>query len=220
MGRATQLPGEGRRHPLAGPVRLGRRRWRSHPRDHGTGPQAGRSGGLAEGRRRAPRRSSPGAPRGVPRPPVWVGELYLELHRGTYTSAGPHQAGQPQKRTPAREAELWATTAALHVPEYAYPYERPTGCGDGPVPPVPRHPAGIVDRLVHREAEAEYARGGGGRGSDGRGARGTRRGRPRVFNTSPVERREVVRTADGSLAHTVVPANGCAPLESVSAPDW
>ena len=59
MDRARpQLPGEGRRHALAGPLRLGRRRWRPHPRDHGTRAPARRPGGLAQGRHRAPRRRS------------------------------------------------------------------------------------------------------------------------------------------------------------------
>ena len=57
-------------------------------------PGPGRPGGLADGADRARRRSSSPRPRRSTRtPPVWVGELYLELHRGTYTTqAGPSAA--------------------------------------------------------------------------------------------------------------------------------
>ncbi|KAB8167967.1 alpha-mannosidase [Streptomyces sp. 3MP-14] len=57
-----------------------------------------------------------------PNAPVWVGELYLELHRGTYTSQAKTKQGNRHSESLLREAELWATTAALRVPGYAYPY--------------------------------------------------------------------------------------------------
>ena len=34
--------------------------------------------------------------------PSWVGELYLELHRGTLTTPGANQGAQPRRRAPAR----------------------------------------------------------------------------------------------------------------------
>ncbi|MEU9147692.1 glycoside hydrolase family 38 C-terminal domain-containing protein [Streptomyces sp. NPDC048349] len=55
--------------------------------------------------------------------PVWVGELYLELHRGTYTSQAKTKRGNRHSESLLREAELWAATAAVRVPGYAYPYE-------------------------------------------------------------------------------------------------
>ncbi|MFF2378457.1 alpha-mannosidase [Streptomyces xiamenensis] len=55
--------------------------------------------------------------------PVWVGELYLELHRGTYTSQAKTKQGNRRAESLLREAELWAATAALRVPGYTYPYE-------------------------------------------------------------------------------------------------
>ncbi|PRY14599.1 alpha-mannosidase [Kineococcus rhizosphaerae] len=57
-----------------------------------------------------------------PAPPVWAGELYLELHRATYTSQARTKAGNRRSEHLLREAELWATTAALNVPSYAYPH--------------------------------------------------------------------------------------------------
>ncbi|MGQ4389727.1 alpha-mannosidase [Streptomyces sp. SAS_270] len=150
-----------------------------------------------------------------PDAPVWVGELYLELHRATYTSQARTKQGNRRSEHKLREAELWATTAALHAPGYAYPYEKL----DRLWKTVLLHQfhdilPGSSIAWVHREAEAEYARvaeelevltaeavaalGGGG---------------ARVFNTSPFDRAEVVRTAAGDPAYVEVPANGSAALE-------
>lgn len=46
-------------------------------------------------------------------PPVWAGEMYLELHRGTYTSQANTKQGNRRSEHLLREAELWATTAAV-----------------------------------------------------------------------------------------------------------
>ncbi len=48
-----------------------------------------------------------------PDAPVWVGELYLEFHRGTYTSQARTKHGNRRCEHLLREAELWATTAAI-----------------------------------------------------------------------------------------------------------
>ncbi|MFD9502141.1 alpha-mannosidase [Streptomyces sp. NPDC060035] len=55
--------------------------------------------------------------------PVWSGELYLELHRGTYTTQAATKRGNRRSEHLLREAELWATAAALRNPGYRYPYE-------------------------------------------------------------------------------------------------
>ena len=49
----------------------------------------------------------------MPHPPVWSGELYLEFHRGTYTSQARTKQGNRRSEHLLREAELWATTAAV-----------------------------------------------------------------------------------------------------------
>ena len=56
-----------------------------------------------------------------PDAPVWAGELYLELHRGTYTSQAKTKQGNRHSESLLREAELWASTAAVRVPGYTYP---------------------------------------------------------------------------------------------------
>ncbi len=56
-----------------------------------------------------------------PEPPVWSGELYLEFHRGTYTSQARTKRGNRRSEHLLREAELWAATAAVRgVAEYPY----------------------------------------------------------------------------------------------------
>jgi len=152
--------------------------------------------------------------------PVWNGELYLELHRATYTSQARTKQGNRRSEHKLREAELWATTAALHAPGYSYPYEKL----DRLWKTVLLHQfhdilPGSSIAWVHREAEAEYARvaqelevltaeavaalGGGG---------------ARVFNTSPYDRAEVVRGAEGVPAYVEVPANGSAVLVAAGSP--
>ncbi|MGW0416925.1 alpha-mannosidase, partial [Streptomyces collinus] len=57
-----------------------------------------------------------------PDPPVWVGELYLELHRATLTSQAKTKQGNRRSEHLLYEAELWATTAAVRS-GFRYPYE-------------------------------------------------------------------------------------------------
>ncbi|MFJ6726535.1 alpha-mannosidase [Streptomyces sp. NPDC091281] len=150
-----------------------------------------------------------------PDAPVWNGELYLELHRATYTSQARTKQGNRRSEHLLREAELWATTAALHHPDrFAYPYERL----DRLWKTVLLHQfhdilPGSSIAWVHREAEAEYARVAAeleALTADAITALGT--GGPRVFNTSPYPRAEVVRAPDGTPVHVEVPAGGSASL--------
>jgi alpha-mannosidase len=57
-----------------------------------------------------------------PDAPVWSGELYLEYHRGTYTSQARTKQGNRRSEHLLREAELWCATAAIRV-GMDYPYE-------------------------------------------------------------------------------------------------
>ncbi|WP_374757738.1 alpha-mannosidase [Streptomyces sp. NEAU-H3] len=58
-----------------------------------------------------------------PEPPVWVGELYLELHRATLTSQAKTKQGNRRGEHLLREAELWSATAAVRA-GFPYPYDR------------------------------------------------------------------------------------------------
>ena len=55
--------------------------------------------------------------------PVWRGEMYLELHRGTLTSQLKTKQGNRRNEHLLREAELYAATAAVRT-GYDYPYQR------------------------------------------------------------------------------------------------
>jgi alpha-mannosidase len=93
-----------------------------------------------------------------PDPPVWVGELYLELHRATLTSQAGTKQGNRRSEHLLREAELWAATAAVRA-AFPYPYEEL----DRIWKTVLLHQfhdilPGSSIAWVHREARATYAR--------------------------------------------------------------
>ncbi len=92
-----------------------------------------------------------------PDAPVWSGELYLELHRGTYTTQSRTKAGNRRSEHLLREAELWAATAAIHA-GFDYPYD----ALDRLWKIVLLHQfhdilPGSSIAWVHKEAEATYA---------------------------------------------------------------
>lgn len=63
----------------------------------------------------SPKRFFEAAEAEYPHPPVWSGELYLEFHRGTYTSQARTKRGNRRSEHLLREAELWATTATVRT---------------------------------------------------------------------------------------------------------
>ncbi|WP_102192924.1 alpha-mannosidase [Microbacterium aurantiacum] len=58
-----------------------------------------------------------------PSPEVWSGELYLEIHRGTYTSQLATKQGNRRSEHLLREAEIWAATASVRT-GLAYPADQ------------------------------------------------------------------------------------------------
>ncbi|MFH8558825.1 alpha-mannosidase [Streptomyces celluloflavus] len=92
-----------------------------------------------------------------PQAPVWVGELYLELHRATLTSQAKTKRGNRRSEQLLREAELWAATAAVAA-GHPYPYAEL----DRIWKTVLLHQfhdilPGSSIAWVHREAEKTYA---------------------------------------------------------------
>ncbi|MFC9246171.1 alpha-mannosidase [Streptomyces sp. NPDC057136] len=89
--------------------------------------------------------------------PVWVGELYLELHRATLTSQAKTKQGNRRSEHLLREAELWAATAAVRA-GFPYPYEELDRLWKT-VLLLQFHDIlpGSSIAWVHREAEAKYA---------------------------------------------------------------
>jgi alpha-mannosidase len=53
--------------------------------------------------------------------PAWHGELYLEAHRGTYTTQARIKQANRRSEIALHNAELLATWASLHDPAYTYP---------------------------------------------------------------------------------------------------
>ncbi|MEV0442187.1 glycoside hydrolase family 38 C-terminal domain-containing protein [Streptomyces spectabilis] len=139
------------------------------------------------------------------RAPVWSGELYLELHRATYTTQAATKRGNRRSEHALREAELWCATAALKDPGYAYPYD----ALDRLWKTVLLHQfhdilPGSSIAWVHREARDTYARVLAE--LDGITADAVRHlgaGEVSVLNASPYARSEVVEH-DGALTHVHV----------------
>ncbi|MFF4755686.1 alpha-mannosidase [Streptomyces sp. NPDC002514] len=130
--------------------------------------------------------------------PVWRGELYLENHRGTYTSQARTKRGNRRSEALLREAELWAATAAVQA-DAPYPYE---------------HLESIWRRVllnqfhdilpgssiawVHQQAEREYGEIHAELGTVIADAVGRLSAGPALLNAGPYARREVaVLPADG-----------------------
>ncbi len=90
--------------------------------------------------------------------PVWVGEMYLEFHRGTYTTHVATKQGNRRAEHLLFEAELWWATAAI-LAGADYPYDtlddlwrRTLFLQFHDILP------GSSIRWVHREAAEEYRR--------------------------------------------------------------
>ncbi|WP_371441706.1 alpha-mannosidase, partial [Brachybacterium sp. HMSC06H03] len=92
-----------------------------------------------------------------PDAPVWNGELYLELHRGTYSAQLGTKQGNRRSEHLLHEAELLATLAALRA-EHPYPHDELAALWEDTLlnqfhDILP----GSSIAWVHREAEAQHA---------------------------------------------------------------
>ena len=90
-------------------------------------------------------------------PPVWNGELYLELHRGTYSSQIKGKQGNRRAEAIMHDVELWSATAARLVDGFEYPYDEIDRMWDS-VLLLQFHDIlpGSSIAWVHREAEHSY----------------------------------------------------------------
>ncbi|PWI41411.1 glycoside hydrolase family 38 C-terminal domain-containing protein [Streptomyces sp. ICBB 8177] len=157
------------------------------------------------------------------RAPVWSGEMYLELHRATYTTQAATKRGNRRSEHLLREAELWATTAALADSGYSYPYDDL----DRLWKTVLLHQfhdilPGSSIAWVHREARETYER--VRRELESLVADAVRviapAGAPVVFNASPYARSEPVTLPDGRTAWAAVPALGAAVAGEAPGDAW
>ncbi|MET9385191.1 glycoside hydrolase family 38 C-terminal domain-containing protein [Streptomyces sp. NPDC002928] len=148
-----------------------------------------------------------------PHAPVWSGELYLELHRATYTTQAKTKQGNRRCEHALREAELWCTTAAVRNPSYAYPYD----ALDRLWKTVLLHQfhdilPGSSIAWVHREARETYARVLVELAEiTAEAVRALGPGERAVLNSSPYERTEVV--GDGVVT---VPGLGTAAITATA----
>ncbi|MFI6345996.1 alpha-mannosidase [Streptomyces sp. NPDC050560] len=131
--------------------------------------------------------------------PVWRGELYLENHRGTYTSQARTKRGNRRAEALLREAELWAATAAVRTGA-PYPYERLESLWRRVLlnqfhDILP----GSSIAWVHREAERVYAEIREELEAVIAEAAGGPGGGPALLNAGPFARREVA-VVDGAAA--------------------
>lgn len=55
--------------------------------------------------------------------PTWSGELYLEYHRGTYTTQGHNKRANRKNEFRLHDAEFLASFAALTIDDYVYPHD-------------------------------------------------------------------------------------------------
>ncbi|MBM7173037.1 alpha-mannosidase [Streptomyces sp. G44] len=151
--------------------------------------------------------------------PVWSGELYLELHRATYTTQAATKRGNRRSEHALREAELWCTAAAVRDAAYVYPYE----ALDRLWKTVLLHQfhdilPGSSIAWVHREARETYERVLAELDEITAGAvRSLGAGGPAVLNASPYARDEVVDPGDGTLVRVAVPALGTGSLDGAGA---
>ncbi|QES44527.1 alpha-mannosidase [Streptomyces venezuelae] len=148
--------------------------------------------------------------------PVWSGELYLELHRATYTTQAATKRGNRRSEHALREAELWCTAAAVRDPAYVYPYDTL----DRLWKTVLLHQfhdilPGSSIAWVHREARDTYERVLAELDEITSAAvRSLGAGGPAVLNASPYARSEVVDPGDGMLVRVDVPALGTQSLDA------
>jgi alpha-mannosidase len=147
-----------------------------------------------------------------PDAPVWSGELYLELHRATFTSQARTKAGNRRSEHLLREAELASVDAAINA-GLDYPYEQL----DRLWKVVLLHQfhdilPGSSIAWVHREAEQTYRRVAAELETIIDTALGALAGSGDttwVFNAGPRARAEVVGTP---AVFAIVPASSAGPL--------
>ncbi|KAG1744557.1 glycoside hydrolase family 38 protein [Suillus paluster] len=90
--------------------------------------------------------------------PVWKGELYLEFHRGTYTSHGSIKKGNRKGEILLRDVERVATLTSLLKPEghsYVYPKQAIDECWEKVL--LNQFLPGSAIGMVYEDAEKLYA---------------------------------------------------------------
>uniref|UniRef100_A0A7N6BVJ0 alpha-mannosidase n=1 Tax=Anabas testudineus TaxID=64144 RepID=A0A7N6BVJ0_ANATE len=127
---------------------------------------------------------------------TWTGELFLELHNGTYTTQAQIKRGNRQCETLLHDIEIASCLALCRDRMFQYP----------------------VERLQELWRYSIYIRSGGAALlNDACGALCPKGNAAGVFNSLPWERHEVIQTQDGAgkptLALVRVPSVGLSPVK-------
>ncbi len=177
-GQLAKLPAEGPDRPITAVLRPRRRRRRAHGDDARDRPASGRPNPhqpACPNSATAPSAIwSQGSREKAPHLPVWDGELYLELHRGTYTTQGWTKRANRKNETRLHNLEWLSSLAGPHWLQVRQTSRRrPLGRLDAHA--VPRHPPRLVRRRAVRrnQSHARATRCQGGRTGRRRGE-GTR----------------------------------------------
>ena len=159
--RSANFTEQGASHPLADAVRLRQRRRRADPPD-----AAASTAACATSRAcRASRSSRPSeffdaAMAEYPDAPCWVGELYFETHRGTFTSQARDQGRQPPLRAAAARGRAVVRRRRSAADRGRRLPRRPSSTASGRpcccTSSTTSSPGSSIG-WVHREAEATYA---------------------------------------------------------------
>jgi alpha-mannosidase len=150
---------------------------------------------------------------------TWVGELYFELHRGTYTTQAATKLGNRRGEEALREAELWSTAACATAGEWAsYPAAELQRAWELLL--LNQFHDIIPGSSIHwvyedaRRDHAEVLRIAGAAIARAQSALATGIGTT-VFNPSGRDRTEVVDVPGRGLAMATAPACGWGPLREV-----
>lgn len=145
-------------------------------------------------------------------PPVWSGEMYLELHRGVFTTQVRTKQGNRRSEALLHEAELWAATAAVRAGA-VYPYaELDTAWQLTLLNQFHDILPGTAIGWVHEEAERAHAR-------VASIAHGIIENSLRVL-TGDGDRELVAHpTPRGTRGFSITEPDPCAPVEVTSEPD-
>lgn len=153
---------------------------------------------------------------------TWTGELFLELHNGTYTTQAQIKRGNRQCETLLHDVEITSSLALCRERTFPYPVEKlrelwrllllnqfhdviPGSCIE----------LVVEDALRYYE---DIHRAGAKLLNDAFEGLGSKGNPPGVFNSLPWERQEVIMTPDAAgktnLALVTVPSIGVSPVKS------
>ncbi|KAI5790319.1 glycosyl hydrolases family 38 N-terminal domain-containing protein [Geopyxis carbonaria] len=169
---------------------------------------------------------------------TWYGELYLEFHRGTYTTQSNNKKGNRKSEIMMRDLEMIATWASVHSKGYSYPKQAIDDMWED-ICLMQFHDClpGSCIEMVYRDTDRMYAAlfAKGGKlmkealNALGAGSNSTCETKPLAINTHPWKRTELVKvpkssqksiiqSASDDHAYALVTSSGSGFAEEVAFP--